>query len=82
MLEILSRLQSGQTPPGLNSPRPLRKLRAGSVSAVSADPTESPATRRRRSRVPSSEDQDDGKQLLSFLQAGEKNLSATNLGKE
>ena len=72
---------------GLNSPRLTRRNRGGSFSGpnlqdINSDMVNSPGgTRRRRSRIPSEEDD----QLINFLVTGsqdqksEKNLSVGNL---
>ena len=83
---------AGGSEENVNSPRLTRKTRGGSLSAVAlsaADPSstlaaDSPSVRRRRSRIPSEEDD----QLINFLVAGgqhdgsrERNLSVGNLCK-
>eukprot|EP00095_Tigriopus_kingsejongensis_P005218 maker-scaffold408_size180710-snap-gene-0.43 protein:Tk05218 transcript:maker-scaffold408_size180710-snap-gene-0.43-mRNA-1 annotation:"hypothetical protein SINV_13681" len=84
---------SPSTPPpsvGLNSPRLSRKFRGGSLSgpslpdSLNAEVPNSPGFRRRRSRIPSEEDD----KLFNFLTKGghdgsrERNTSAGNLGNQ
>ena len=80
--------EEGNSEIGLNSPRLTRRNRGGSFSGpqlqdINSDMVNSPGgTRRRRSRIPSEEDD----QLINFLVTGshqdqksEKNLSVGNL---
>lgn len=69
-----SSLDESATPPGLNSPHISRKSRGGSLTGSSmllppGDPDAaigSPGMRRRRSRIPSEEDD----HLINFLKGG------------
>lgn len=67
---------------GMNSPRLSRKNRGSSGEALNSEVPASPGLRRRRSRIPSEEDD----KLINFLVTGghdgsrERNLSVGNLG--